>query len=69
MATDMQTDSLKRRLRGSLITQFDPGHAEACDALVWNGRKPGHRTRLIVRAACADDVTEAVRGRFAKTRE
>ncbi|MCO8146769.1 FAD-binding oxidoreductase [Rhodovulum tesquicola] len=57
----MQTDTLKRRLRGNLITRFDPGHAEACDALVWNGRKPARRTRLIVRAACADDVAEAVR--------
>ena len=57
----MQTDMLKRRLRGTLVTQFDPGHAEACDALVWNGRKPAHRARLILRAACADDVTEAVR--------
>ncbi|WP_372841120.1 FAD-binding oxidoreductase [Phaeovulum sp.] len=57
----MQTDTLKRRLRGSLITQFDPGHSGACDALVWNGRKPARRARLIVRAACADDVAEAVR--------
>ncbi len=57
----MQTDSLKRRLRGSLITQFDPGHAEACDSLIWNGRKPARRARLIVRAAHADDVAEAVR--------
>lgn len=57
----MDTEALKRRLRGRLITQFDPGHAEACDGLVWNGRKPERRARLIVRAAGADDVAEAVR--------
>jgi FAD/FMN-containing dehydrogenase len=61
----MHSDALKRRLRGNLITEFDPEHGAACDALIWNGRKPARHARLIVRAACAADVAEAVR--FAAT--
>ncbi|MBE9640752.1 FAD-binding oxidoreductase [Salipiger mangrovisoli] len=57
----MTYDILKARLRGTVITVFDPGHAEACDALVWNGRKPVRQAKVIVRAADAGDVQEAVR--------
>ncbi|NKX44636.1 FAD-binding oxidoreductase [Roseicyclus persicicus] len=57
----MDTDTLKRRLRGTLITSFDPGFGADSDALIWNGRKPLRRARLIVRAASAADVQEAVR--------
>ena len=57
----MHFDIFRNRIRGTVITAFDPDHAAACDALVWNGRKPERRARLIVRAACAEDVQEAVR--------
>jgi FAD/FMN-containing dehydrogenase len=57
----MQTNSLKSRLRGELITAFEEGHAAAHDALIWNGRKPARQARMIVRAANAEDVQEAVR--------
>ncbi|WP_353471438.1 FAD-binding oxidoreductase [Salipiger sp. H15] len=57
----MTYDILKSRLRGTMITVFDPAHAEACDALIWNGRKPARMAKVIVRAADARDVQEAVR--------
>ena len=58
---DMQTEILQKCLRGSVITLLEPRHAAESDALIWNGRKPARRARLIVRAACAEDVAEAVR--------
>lgn len=57
----MTHERLKARIRGSVITVFDPGHAAACDDLIWNGRKPARRTQVIVRAADTTDVVEAVR--------
>lgn len=57
----MRTDTLQARLRGAVITALEPGHADESDALVWNGRKPTRRAKIIVRAASADDVAEAVR--------
>ncbi len=57
----MTTDILKTRLRGTVITALEPQHATDCNRLIWNGRKPARRAKLIVRAACADDVAEAVR--------
>ena len=57
----MTFETLKDRIRGNVIAVFDPGHAAAADALVWNGRKPERRARVIVRAADAADVQEAVR--------
>ncbi|SDY74503.1 FAD-binding oxidoreductase [Citreimonas salinaria] len=57
----MKTDILKTRLRGTLITAFEPRLGAETDALTWNGRKPARRAKLIVRAACAQDVAEAVR--------
>ena len=57
----MQTDTLKGRLRGTLITVLEPGLPAERDALVWIGRKPSRRAKIIVRAACAEDVAEAVR--------
>jgi len=57
----MTYEALKARVAGTVITAFEPGHAEVCDALIWNGRKPGRRARVIVRAAAAKDVQEAVR--------
>lgn len=60
----MNTDTLRKRLRGAVITALEPRMATESDALIWNGRKPAARARLIVRAAGAEDVAEAVR--FAK---
>jgi FAD/FMN-containing dehydrogenase len=57
----MELSNLKDRLRGELVTAFDEGHAAAHDALIWNGRKPNRQARMIVRAACVEDVQEAVR--------
>ena len=57
----MNTDILQKRLRGAVITALEPRMAIETDALIWNGRKPAARARLIVRAACAEDVAEAVR--------
>lgn len=57
----MTYEILKARIDGTVITRFDPGHASACDALVWNGRKPERRAQVIVRAASVQDVQEAVR--------
>ena len=57
----MRTETLQARLHGTVITALEPGHAGECDALVWNGRKPTRRAKIIVRAASADDVAEAVR--------
>lgn len=57
----MTADILKARISGTVITRFDPTYDAAADALVWNGRKPERRASLIVRAASAADVQEAVR--------
>ncbi|MFD0982699.1 FAD-binding oxidoreductase [Tropicimonas aquimaris] len=57
----MTFETLKSRIRGPVITVFDPDHAEACDALIWNGRKPQRQARVIIRAADAADVQTAVR--------
>ena len=57
----MTLESLKTRLGGTIISAFEPGLAEAADSLIWNGRKPAHRVKLIVRAASAADVQHAVR--------
>ncbi len=57
----MHTDILQERLRGTVITALEPRIGAESDALIWNGRKPARRAKLIVRAACASDVAEAVR--------
>jgi FAD/FMN-containing dehydrogenase len=57
----MNTDTPKTRLRGSLITAHQPRLGAESDRLIWNGRKPARRAKLIVRAACPEDVAEAVR--------
>lgn len=54
----MDLNLLTSRLRGHVISAFMPADA---DALIWNGRKPKPQAKLIVRAACADDVALAVR--------
>jgi len=57
----MNIETLKTRIRGTVITQYEPGGSAAQDALVWNGRKPERKARVIVRAASVEDVQEAVR--------
>jgi FAD/FMN-containing dehydrogenase len=57
----MNTDAFRTRLRGGVINVFEPRLSAETDALVWNGRKPERRAKLVVRAACAEDVAEAVR--------
>ncbi|ADZ71007.1 FAD-binding oxidoreductase [Polymorphum gilvum] len=56
----MTIDALKRRISGAVVTAIEPGFGAEHDALIWNGRKPAPRARLIVRAASAADVQEAV---------
>ncbi|MDG4647899.1 FAD-binding oxidoreductase [Roseibacterium sp. SDUM158017] len=57
----MNTDLLIPRISGTVITALEPRHGAEADALIWNGRKPRRRAKIIVRAACAGDVAEAVR--------
>ncbi|TPE48286.1 FAD-binding oxidoreductase [Amaricoccus solimangrovi] len=57
----MSIETLNSRLGGGVVAASDAGYAAACDALVWNGRKPAREARLIARAASAGDVAEAVR--------
>lgn len=59
--TTMNIDILRHRLRGVVITALEPRLGTAIDALIWNGRKPPRRATYIVRAACPEDVAEAVR--------
>ncbi|MBF9029461.1 FAD-binding protein [Rhodobacterales bacterium HKCCE3408] len=57
----MTTEQLRDRIRGSVITALDPRMGTESDGMIWNGRKPARRARLIVRVASAEDVQEAVR--------
>lgn len=57
----MNIASLKRRVSGAVISAYEPAFVAEHDGLIWNGRKPAHRARIIVRAACVADVQEAVR--------
>ena len=57
----MTLNQLTSRLGGTVITAYDPSYAATCDELVWNGRKPERRARVIVRPADVGDVQEAVR--------
>jgi FAD/FMN-containing dehydrogenase len=57
----MDTALLKRRISGAVITAFEPAFGAAHDGLIWNGRKPAHRARIILRAASVTDVQEGVR--------
>lgn len=57
----MNIDTLIPRISGAVITALEPRLAAEADALIWNGRKPARRAKIIVRAASAGDVAEAVR--------
>jgi FAD/FMN-containing dehydrogenase len=57
----MNIESLKKSIRGRVIASEDSGYEAARKALIWNGRKPPRFPRLIVKAACADDVQQVVR--------
>ena len=57
----MNTEHLKRRISGAAISAFEPAFGKEHDGLIWNGRKPAHQARIIVRAGSVADVQEAVR--------
>lgn len=57
----MTIETLKRRVSGAVITAREPAFGADHDGLIWNGRKPAHRARIIVRAASVADVQHAVR--------
>lgn len=57
----MNIERLKHRVSGAVISAFEPAFGAERDGLIWNGRKPAHRARIIVRAASVADVQEAVR--------
>lgn len=56
----MTYDTLKSRIRGSVMTKFDPDFSHLRDDLTWNGRKPAPQAQVIVRAADVRDVQAAV---------
>ena len=57
----MTIELLKSRIRGTAIGVLEPDFVQAHDGLVWNGRKPASRARIVVRAASVDDVAATVR--------
>lgn len=57
----MNIERLKRRVSGTVISAFEPAFGAEHDGLIWNGRKPARRARIIVHAASVADVEEAVR--------
>ncbi|WP_138466137.1 FAD-binding oxidoreductase [Poseidonocella sp. HB161398] len=57
----MELETLRSAVRGTVVSDRDPGYPAICDALLFNGRKPARRPRLIVEAADAEDVRRAVR--------
>jgi FAD/FMN-containing dehydrogenase len=57
----MNIESLRKAIRGSVIASEEAGYEAARKALLWNGRKPSRFPRLIVKAACVDDVQQVVR--------
>ena len=57
----MTIENLRNRIRGAVITAFEPRLGAEADDMIWNGRKPKRRAQLIVRASSTKDVQEAVR--------
>lgn len=57
----MLTRILQDKIAGKVILAKDRNFAQARDGLVWNGRKPTSEAGIIVQAAHAADVQEAVR--------
>jgi FAD/FMN-containing dehydrogenase len=57
----MDIRDFQQRIAGQVIHRDEAGYTELRHELVWNGRKPGRRPEIIVRAAGEQDVVEAVR--------
>lgn len=57
----MNIESLKKAVRGTVVTSDDAGYESARRSLQWNGRKPSRFPRLIVKAAGVEDVQHVVR--------
>jgi FAD/FMN-containing dehydrogenase len=58
---EMDIRTLRRSVRGTVIERFDPDCDGSRRALLFNGCKPQRRSKLIVRAACIEDVRAVVR--------
>jgi FAD/FMN-containing dehydrogenase len=57
----MSIETLRRGVRGTVVVPGDADFAAARAGLSWNARAPGRQPRVIVRAACVEDVQQAVR--------
>jgi FAD/FMN-containing dehydrogenase len=57
----MDIDALRRSVRGSVLAATDPDYSAARDGLLFNRRRPARQPRLIVYAACVEDVQATVR--------
>jgi FAD/FMN-containing dehydrogenase len=62
----MSIEDLRAAIGGTVVAAGDASHAEAAEALLWNGRKQDRRPALIVRPASVADVIETVRFAAAK---
>ena len=54
----MTFETLKSRIRGTVITVFDPDHAEACDALIRETLERGAQDNVTVIAFRCDPLPE-----------
>ena len=57
----MNIETLRRSVRGAVVTADDAGYAATRAGLLFNRRETGRRPGIIVRAAGVDDVRAAVR--------
>lgn len=57
----MDIETLRRSVRGAVVTAGDADYAAARDGLLFNRRGPDRRPAVIVRATGVDDVRAAVR--------
>ena len=57
----MSIETLRRAIRGTVTAAGEAGYDEARGGLLFNRRNPDRRPRIIVRAACVEDVQETVR--------
>ena len=57
----MDIETLRRSVRGTVVTADDAAYAATREGLLFNRRGPGRRPAVIVRAAGVDDVRAAVR--------
>ncbi|MGV8853620.1 MAG: FAD-binding oxidoreductase [Devosia sp.] len=57
----MNIETLKRAVKGHVISNADRDFGPIKDALIWNGRKSGKNPQIVVRAESPADVQAAVR--------